>query len=347
MLLNRNEIKSILTGILEVHDDGTGLIPLRSGKLWREALAEVPHYERRSCQSASVTLDLCTDASGIRIDLDGWREPDDRIFCVDVLENNVLTGSFFEELPLLEGKDYVPVERKTLSFTLSPGEKRVTVVFPWILVARIRAVELEGGTLFRPYTPKRYWIAFGDSITHGAYAKCPSMTYVNQLARLMDAHVLNHGIGGERFFGRNLVPGTYPKCDFVTIAYGTNDYRNGTREEFDREMPEFLRRAAAEFPNTPIFVILPLWRLQEGQGKIWEMGRTLEEVRSCIRQEAAKYPNMYLVEGAKLVPHLPEFYGDKFLLHPSDLGFSQYAMNLYREILPVLKEWEDHHGSAL
>ena len=66
------------------------------------------------------------------------------------------------------------------------------------------------------------------------------------------------------------------------------------------------------------------------------MGRSLPQVRDMIRREAEKYPNFHIIDGSRLVPHLPDFYADPYLLHPNDLGFSQMALNLYREIAPVL-----------
>ena len=334
MILDRKTLESILTGALEFGWENNGLAPERFTAAQRANIRERSVEQPRDM--ASVALDFYTDARWIRLEAGTRKER--KVFVFDLLEDGVLTASVQSVMPEEGDVPFVTVE-----FPLTEGEKRVTLYLPWDRAARIRRVELPDGASVRPYVHRRSFVAFGDSITHGCYAAHPSMTYVSQLARLLDARVINQGIGGEFMCPDNLTPGTYPRFDFVTIAYGTNDYRHGTREEFDREMPEFLRRAAAEFPNTPIFVILPLWRLQEGQGKIWEMGRTLEEVRSCIRQEAAKYPNMYLVEGAKLVPHLPEFYGDKFPLHPNDLGFGQYAMNLYREILPVLERQEKRH----
>ena len=59
---------------------------------------------------------------------------------------------------------------------------------------------------------------------------------------------------------------------------------------------------------------------------------TLPRVRERIRQEAEKYPGFTVLEGLELMPHLPEYFADTPALHPNDLGFSQFAMNLYRAI---------------
>ena len=45
---------------------------------------------------------------------------------------------------------------------------------------------------------------------------------------------------------------------------------------------------------------------------------------------------MIHVDGLSLVPPIPEFFADTNL-HPNDLGFSLYAENLCRQLLPYLK----------
>ena len=170
-------------------------------------------------------------------------------------------------------------------------------------------------------------IAFGDSITNGSQSEYPSMTYVNQVARMLDAEVYNFGIGGEYFMEEKIIPGTYPSCDFVTVAYGTNDYRIKNEEYFSHNMPAFFRKVAAEFPEKPIFVILPIWREREEANEVFELG-TLQSVRDRVTAEAAKYPNMTVIDAKDFVPHYEDFFGDK-ALHPNAMGMSQYAMHLY------------------
>ena len=48
-------------------------------------------------------------------------------------------------------------------------------------------------------------------------------------------------------------------------------------------------------------------------------------VFSMIREEEEK-AGFSVLDGMTLVPHLPEFFSDKFL-HPNDLGFGIYAEN--------------------
>ena len=124
-----------------------------------------------------------------------------------------------------------------------------------------------------------------------------------------------------------IIPGNYPECDFVTVAYGTNDYRIKNEAYFSHNMPAFFRKVAAEFPEKPIFVILPIWREREEANEVFELG-TLQSVRDRVTAEAAKYPNMTVIDAKDFVPHYEDFFGDK-ALHPNAMGMSQYAMHLY------------------
>ena len=51
-------------------------------------------------------------------------------------------------------------------------------------------------------------------------------------------------------------------------------------------------------------------------------------VRFCenVKKIAGAYPNVTVVDGFTLVPHLPEYYLDN--LHPNGLGMELYGRNL-------------------
>ena len=335
MFLSFEEIRGLSTGWLSWQEDGEGLILSRFTKeqlCFYDNNPATPKASARQRHSASVTLDFYTDSEYITLTADGSRLPEVGNYGkFDFLENGILVHHADcdeTEDPEAPRRDAFPTTEMTVS--LSPGENRVTVYLPWGTQTRIRSLELSEGAAFRPYRHAKTLLAFGDSITHGSRAVFPSMTYISQLARLLDARVVNHGIGGERFRKEKLAPGTYPPCDLVTVALGTNDY--GVWQDWDEfclNMSEFLRIAAAEFAGIPVFVILPIWREEETQPRA--IG-TLPRVRERIRQEAEKYPGLTVVDGLELVPHLPDFFADSPALHPNDLGFSQYAMNLYRII---------------
>lgn len=336
MNLTFDQIKTVATGVMEFIEEN-GLWLYRFNEAQRAVYSHQPNNLYQSRQAAGITLDLHTDATAIRMTVDGERDYDNVNRAFDLL----IDGNFVCSVDTLGmdcaivGKKLTPYGPYDLLFRLPKGEKRVTVVMPWDATVRIRSMELENATFFRPAEFKRTMIAFGDSITHGAYAKYACMTYAMQTARLLDAKLYNFGIGGERFRMKKIIKGSYPECDFVTVAYGTNDYAHQPEEAFEEKMPSFFAQLKDAFPDTPIFVILPLWRILEGYEERKALG-SLQDVRDRIAKECEKYPNITVLDGSKWVPHMKEFYGDKTLLHPNDLGMSQYAMGLTKAILQHL-----------
>ena len=338
MKLSFETVKSIVTGAVVIREDADGGITLRRFTEQQQSVYDPTSGNFRSTMdTASIALDFYTDSDFFRFTADGLREKGEDFVVFDLLVNGQLSETVrFSHTGEKAEARHIPYGPVGDTFFLPEGEKRITFYLPWGACARLLSVELSDGAFVRPHTCDRTWIAFGDSITHGAYADHPALTYVNQLSRMLNAQVYNFGIGGERFREKKVIKGSYPKCDFVTVAYGTNDYRHQTKEAFDTKMPSFLRQVAEEFPDVPVFVITPLWRNAENDGKTWNMGRPLAEVRSLIAAEAAKYPNFHVVDGPALVPHSHDFYGDKTNLHPNDAGFAHYAANLYHTIVPLL-----------
>lgn len=71
----------------------------------------------------------------------------------------------------------------------------------------------------------------------------------------------------------------------------------------------------------PILCITPLWRgdVPDGLPRLTRFCHQVMEI-------AGRYPNVRVVDGFQLVPHLPEYYLDN--LHPNALGAEVYGRNL-------------------
>ena len=75
----------------------------------------------------------------------------------------------------------------------------------------------------------------------------------------------------------------------------------------------------------PILCISPLWRGDSPEGI-----PTLVSFCEKVKQIAGSYANVSVVDGVKLVPHLPEYFLDN--LHPNCLGAETYGRNLVEAI---------------
>jgi len=334
MFLTGEQIKSVAAGWVNAEETAEGLVFYRFTEEQQTFYKNTDdHLAARALGSASVTLDFWTDSPFVSVTADGWQcDTPDKYISLDLYENGeprCLTP--FDPPAQILWPELTPVAEKTATAQLQKGERRVTVYLPWNMLTRIRSVELAEGASFRPYTAKRKWIAFGDSITQGVRTEYASLSYVNRVARMLDAQVLNLGIGGDVMRDAGLLPHTYPDCEFVTSAFGTNDYSKDTEEFFSHHMPAYLHNLAAQFPNIPVFILLPLWRGMEDAAPEKPLG-TLQEVRHRIAREAAKYENMTVIDCQHFLPHDAEFYGDTARLHPNARGFACYADALYRAL---------------
>lgn len=332
MRLTPQQIRSIATGILDMKERAGSVRLLRITDAQRAIYHENDTGWRRAQTTAGITLDFHTDSQALTLACsDIYLNPN--YHCAfDILINGEFHTSF--SLAIVR-----PAEEASLTsgfrhtFRLPEGEKRVTLYFP-LYTMQIDAVELDDGATLSPCRHSRKWVVFGDSISEGREPDHPCSSYVCRLARMLDAEVYNQAISGEIFRSRKIVPGTYPQCDFVSVAYGTNDFR---KQEYDLLIPEvaaFFRQVTETFPNVPIFYLLPLWRKDHD---VVTRGRTLEDVRIILRQEAEKYPQIHIIDCWDFIPHEEPYFFDR-RLHPNDEGFSFYAEALYPEILRHLPQ---------
>ena len=80
------------------------------------------------------------------------------------------------------------------------------------------------------------------------------------------------------------------------------------------------------YPDCLRVYISPIWR-GHTQGIALPAG-TFDAACENLKKLAEKY-DFFVVDGSKMVLHNEEFYEDKdVILHPNDLGFTIYAVNL-------------------
>ena len=333
MKLTFEQIKTITFGCMEIAENN-GLELHRLTPAQQEPYASHAGFFFRTCCAAGVALDFVTDSDFLLLTVEGQRQLGQSFLDFDLLIDGnphqhascARTGE-----PAKTGK-IVAYGPDTFRFYLPEGEKRVTVQMTWNGSVKILNMELTDGATFRPWQYEKTLVAFGDSITQGAYALHPSLSYITQTARALNAKLYNFGVGGTGYNKDTILPGTYPKADVVTIALGTNDFAKQTPETMRDNVSGTLARLVESFPETPIFVILPLWRMSEAQRQVNAIG-TMQDLRNIITEEAAKFPGVTVCDGSKWVPHLRDAYHDTPCLHPNNLGQSLYATGLIQTIL--------------
>ena len=189
-------------------------------------------------------------------------------------------------------------------------------------------ISVDDNSFVEVIKPEKKLLVFGDSITQGYDALRPSNRYITKIADLLCAEEYNKAICGEIFFPElaNLKDSFIP--DYITIAYGTNDWNRIDEETLKYKSKAFFENIAQNYPNSKIFAITPIWRKDMSEYRKFGDFRKVEQV---IRNAAMDIEKITVVSGFDFVPKDEKYFAD-LKLHPNDNGFKYYAENLYREI---------------
>jgi len=217
------------------------------------------------------------------------------------------------------------------TFDIGEGVKQVCIHFPWSMKTALNELSVDDGAFINPIKPSKKLLAFGDSITHGYDALRPSNRYIARLADALDAEEYNKAIGGEKFFPPLSKLREKFEPDYISVAYGTNDWKHKTKEEFTKNCTEFYKNLSDNYPTSQIFAITPIWRSDSSENL--GFGKFLE-VEETIIKATASLKNVTVISGYDLVSENKNLFAD-FYLHPNDEGFKLYAKNLIDKIKKI------------
>lgn len=310
MKLTNEELKSIYFGAYYFDETDDGYLMAHQYTKEQEAYFSTAFdfwYERCNASTAK-TLEFTTEATKFSFDYKiTWLGSRDSFeLCID--------GLITEIRYLKDLKD-----EGTLSFEMPSGVKNVIVYLPADALAVIKNFEIDAKVTPAEKGEKVLWL--GDSITQGYGPLRSAQTYVSVANRLLNYDVINQGIGGYIYDPKVLLKmeGYMPKK--IIVALGTNQYGTESMDSIE----EYYEIITKLYPGIPILAVTPLWR-----GDNMEGIPTLISFCDKLKEVIKKYKDVTLVEGWKLVPHLPEYFHDN--LHPNQLGTEVYARNLVREI---------------
>lgn len=324
MKLTFDQIKSVLFGAVRTE--------VKDGKLclyrFTEAQAEAykgykEDFYIKSFASAGMRLEFVTDSQSLSFSADMKKASSRAWYSFDLYVDGALIknkkGEYSED-----GTSFFSLDAE-----LGEGEKRVALYLPWSAATNIVELSLDDGATVTPIQKDLKLISFGDSITQGYIARCPSFTYANRLADALQAEIVNKGIGGEVFFPTLATLRDDIEPDIITVAYGTNDWSHSEKEVFDANSKSFYEALAKNYPNAKIFALAPIWRpnYKRDDKKVGDFSHVLGR----LHEIASDIPNVTVINCFDFVPkERPSFAPD--YLHPNDRGFFYYANHLYAEI---------------
>jgi len=208
------------------------------------------------------------------------------------------------------------------------ARKLVEIIFPWSAKVTLKSLSLENASFIEPYRREKILLAYGDSITQGYDAVRPEMRYASILADMLSADEINKGIGGEIFAPELAKLADTQTPDYVTVAYGTNDWGKVTPERFLENAASFYLALSEKYPDAKIFAVTPIWRADHTEKRPFG---PFAKIADLIGEAVKDLPNVNLISGFDLVPESRELFGD-LRLHPNDRGFEYYARSLYAKI---------------
>ena len=177
--------------------------------------------------------------------------------------------------------------------------------------------------------PDIRYLAYGTSITHGAAASAPYLSYAAQTARRLGADLLNFGVGGSCYAEPEFADyfASRDDWDIASLALSVN-MMGLEADEFERRIRYMVHTVAASHPDKPVACIT-LYPYFGDFGTI--QGYTIEKTAQFrqILRDAVKdcpTPNAHIVEGPDILQTFTGLTTD--LIHPADDGMIEMGCNL-------------------
>ena len=324
MKLSLGQIKEITCGAVNVTEEDGGFLFYRFTKEQTEAYKTYRNEEYecapKTLAPSSVRLAFATDSKHFSFRYGHNNKFSKGYAWIEVYVN----GEKSHHFGLDEGKKDLLAE-----VSLGEGMKNIEVYFPWQKQVIISDVTIDDGASVTPLKRSKVMINYGDSITQGFGTQRSSLCYASRIARMLDADNYNRGIGSDCFFPELLDLDEPIKCpDYITVAYGVNDWTLNGREVIQKSSRDFLVKLRAKFPNAKIFVISPIWYAEYLKSEKFD--GDLTEVHGILEKTTADIPGVVLINGWDFVPKDPVCFADG--CHPNEFGMGHYADNLYAEM---------------
>lgn len=329
------DITEYLRGALLVEDAGDGLVqPYRFSEKQLRYLDSVGRG-RRARATSGICLALVTTGSEVSFDchVTAALDPAHPLYS-EVMEHLGSLGQ--AEDGLIDGIDAV-VEGGQ-SHTVAVRDGRIAVRFDnpehlplevriyLPLIMSVAVGRLVSNGTAAPAPRRGYLLALGDSITQGFVVGCPSLSYPALLSAELGLDLVNQAVCGYVFDQKTLTGIKALRKEppaAITVAYGTNDWGcEGSGKEIRRDASAYLDRLCKLFPNTPIYVLTPLWRADEADEATLAgipNGKSLSWVRRAIERACRGHENVTVVDGASILPRSPLMFADG-RLHPGSTG---------------------------
>ena len=225
-----------------------------------------------------------------------------------------------------------------LAKNMPEGTKKCMLYLPvWSEVTELQLGIDENSSIAPIESPYRYKVlTHGSSITHGASASRPGMTYAARMSRYLGFEFTNFGFSGEC----KLQP-EFAKiiAETEADAYMFDAFSNPSAKEIRERLEPFIKTITEAHPDKPFIFLQTHMREDTLFDTNWlkfNLDRRAT-VRELMPQMAKKYKNVYFLDAENVTSD--DYDGTIDGAHPSDLGFTQFINKYQKRVQKILKKY--------
>ena len=217
------------------------------------------------------------------------------------------------------------------------GTKKCMLYLPaWCEVTELQIGVDAGSSIEAIESPYRYKIlTHGSSVTHGASASRPGMTYTARMSRYTGFDFVNFGFSGEC----KLQP-EFAKiiAETEADAYMFDAFSNPTPKEIRERLEPFIKTITEAHPDKAFIFLQTHMREDTLFEEKW-LNFNLERratVRELMPQMVKKYKNVYFLDAENITS--ADYDGTVDGAHPTDLGFDNFIKTWMPKVKKILKK---------
>lgn len=333
MFINEDRLKECFHNVLYTRKDIRGIKGERFTEKQQKFYSGLDFYlcSEKTLMSSGVTLEFQTTADDITLEYvvgAGYAERDcGRESTIDFYVDGELFHCHKNDLyPDSVGSAAVHFKNNLM--------KEVTIWLPYSEEIFIRSLSISDGAWFQTIPPRpKKLIFFGDSITQGVGTTLASAGYAMQTAIQLEAYeVLNQGIGSWVFNEGSLDEECEYNADVIITAYGTNDWSQKTKLQYEQDMKNYLDKLIKIYPKAKIVVLSPVWRHDCDKKRYNKYD--FNELFGVMENVCLNYKNIVVINGIHFIPKVTNMYADG--LHPNDFGSMYYSKSLVKQLKHLL-----------
>lgn len=230
----------------------------------------------------------------------------------------------------------VTSHEKRLAKFLPEGENEFILYLPcWCEVTSLKIGIDSNATIVGTPSPFRHKvIVYGSSITHGAAASRPGLTYTSIMSRNLGIEFANFGFSGQCMMQPTFLE-ILKTCEADAFLFDT--FSNPSAKVIEARLPKFVEELVKAHPGKPLIFMqsaIPLDYCVDS-GKRAKRKLRFDTAAHIMKDLTKQYKDVYFLD----VPNVIGKDGSMDNTHPNDLGFQRFVKAYQPKIAKILKKY--------